>query len=104
MRLFRTPSNSKTGWRKRGRSAGCSIRSRILSLPHYALLPNSTFNTGYLRRGQAFNLITRISVSQISGQCWEAAGYHKAQMMKGHSKMYADRIAAIPPGEDVWRY
>uniref|UniRef100_A0A915BE95 Uncharacterized protein n=2 Tax=Parascaris univalens TaxID=6257 RepID=A0A915BE95_PARUN len=38
------------------------------------------------------------------GQCWEAAGYHKAQMMKGHSKMYADRIAAIPPGEDVWRY
>uniref|UniRef100_A0A914RG57 Uncharacterized protein n=1 Tax=Parascaris equorum TaxID=6256 RepID=A0A914RG57_PAREQ len=37
-------------------------------------------------------------------QCWEAAGYHKAQMMKGHSKMYADRIAAIPPGEDVWRY
>ncbi|MFH4979870.1 hypothetical protein AB6A40_006579 [Gnathostoma spinigerum] len=38
------------------------------------------------------------------GRCWRADGYEKAKMMKGHSKMYADRIKAVPKGEDPWNY
>ncbi|KAK0410257.1 hypothetical protein QR680_005029 [Steinernema hermaphroditum] len=38
------------------------------------------------------------------GTCWDRAGMHKASMMKGHSRMYADRIQAIPKNDDVWKY
>ncbi|KJH45022.1 hypothetical protein DICVIV_08948 [Dictyocaulus viviparus] len=37
-------------------------------------------------------------------RCWENAGIAKVEMMKGRSKMYADRIRAIPKNEDPWRY
>lgn len=38
------------------------------------------------------------------GICWDRAGMAKAEMMKGHSRMYANRLAAIPKGADPWKY
>uniref|UniRef100_A0A1I7YNJ2 NADH-ubiquinone oxidoreductase B12 subunit n=1 Tax=Steinernema glaseri TaxID=37863 RepID=A0A1I7YNJ2_9BILA len=38
------------------------------------------------------------------GSCWDRAGMAKAEMMKGHSRMYANRIQAVPKGEDPWKY
>ncbi|KAJ1358917.1 hypothetical protein KIN20_017485 [Parelaphostrongylus tenuis] len=38
------------------------------------------------------------------GRCWDNAGYAKVEMMKGHSKMYADRIRSIPKHQDIWKY
>ncbi|CAJ0596294.1 unnamed protein product [Cylicocyclus nassatus] len=38
------------------------------------------------------------------GRCWENAGYAKVEMMKGHSKMYADRIRMMPKNADPWKY
>uniref|UniRef100_A0A0K0FME1 DUF2061 domain-containing protein n=1 Tax=Strongyloides venezuelensis TaxID=75913 RepID=A0A0K0FME1_STRVS len=38
------------------------------------------------------------------GKCWENAGTHKTEMMKGHSRMFADRAATIPRHIDPWRY
>ncbi|VDD94985.1 unnamed protein product [Enterobius vermicularis] len=38
------------------------------------------------------------------GKCYEDAAFQKVKMMKGKSLMYKDRIDAIPPGEDVWRW
>ncbi|VDL74346.1 unnamed protein product [Nippostrongylus brasiliensis] len=38
------------------------------------------------------------------GRCWDAAGYSKVEMMKGHSKMYADRIQSLPKHADPWKY
>ncbi|CAD6190932.1 unnamed protein product [Caenorhabditis auriculariae] len=35
---------------------------------------------------------------------WEEAGYDKVEMMKGHSRMYADRIKQIPYHNDAWKY
>nr|CDQ06107.1 Bm6425 [Brugia malayi] len=40
----------------------------------------------------------------ISGYCFDRQGMYKASMMKGQSKMFADRIAEIPEGEDIWKY
>ncbi|CAB54416.1 Complex I-B12 [Caenorhabditis elegans] len=37
-------------------------------------------------------------------RCWESAGYNKAEMMKGHSKMYADRLKQLPAHTDAWKY
>ncbi|CAB3408627.1 unnamed protein product [Caenorhabditis bovis] len=37
-------------------------------------------------------------------RCWENAGMNKAEMMKGQSKMYADRIKQIPFHSDPWKY
>ncbi|KAK5974748.1 hypothetical protein GCK32_002986 [Trichostrongylus colubriformis] len=37
-------------------------------------------------------------------RCWENAGYSKVEMMKGHSKMYADRIRSLPKHADPWKY
>uniref|UniRef100_A0A7E4W4H0 NADH-ubiquinone oxidoreductase B17 subunit n=1 Tax=Panagrellus redivivus TaxID=6233 RepID=A0A7E4W4H0_PANRE len=38
------------------------------------------------------------------GYCWDQAGVYKREMMKGHSRLFAERIAAIPKGEDPWKY
>ena len=38
------------------------------------------------------------------GTCWDRAGIAKASMMKGHSRMFADRAAAVPAGKDVWKW
>uniref|UniRef100_A0A8R1HHF9 Uncharacterized protein n=1 Tax=Caenorhabditis japonica TaxID=281687 RepID=A0A8R1HHF9_CAEJA len=37
-------------------------------------------------------------------RCWENAGYHKAEMMKGHSRMFADRAKQLPQHADLWKY
>ncbi|CAI5437612.1 unnamed protein product [Caenorhabditis angaria] len=37
-------------------------------------------------------------------RCWENAGYHKVEMMKGQSKMYADRTKQVPQQADPWKY
>uniref|UniRef100_A0A1I7U582 ATP synthase subunit e, mitochondrial n=1 Tax=Caenorhabditis tropicalis TaxID=1561998 RepID=A0A1I7U582_9PELO len=37
-------------------------------------------------------------------RCWENAGYHKAEMMKGQSRMYADRVKQLPQHADAWKY
>ncbi|CAJ0950054.1 unnamed protein product, partial [Mesorhabditis belari] len=46
------------------------------------------------------------AVAFYYGTCWDNAGTHKASMMKGHSRMFADRrqqILASNPHADVWR-
>ncbi|VDM97636.1 unnamed protein product [Thelazia callipaeda] len=42
--------------------------------------------------------------SDIARYCFDRQGMYKASMMKGQSKMFADRIAEIPEGEDIWKY
>ena len=38
------------------------------------------------------------------GVCWDRAGYTKAEMMKGHSRMFADRVKSLPPNADPWKW
>uniref|UniRef100_A0A0R3RV95 N-acetyltransferase n=1 Tax=Elaeophora elaphi TaxID=1147741 RepID=A0A0R3RV95_9BILA len=39
-----------------------------------------------------------------SSYCYDRQGMYRASMMKGQSKMFADRIAEIPEGQDIWKY
>ncbi|EFO24012.1 hypothetical protein LOAG_04475 [Loa loa] len=45
-----------------------------------------------------------VAVMAYLGHCFDKQGMYKASMMKGRSKMFADRIAEIPEGEDIWKY
>ncbi|VDN20757.1 unnamed protein product [Gongylonema pulchrum] len=45
-----------------------------------------------------------IAVAGYLGHCLNKQGMHKASMMKGHSKMFADRVAQIPKDQDIWKY
>ncbi|KAE9555600.1 hypothetical protein FO519_001178 [Halicephalobus sp. NKZ332] len=38
------------------------------------------------------------------GYCWDEAGRYKREMMKGQSRMFADRIQNIPKYADPWNY
>uniref|UniRef100_A0AC34REX0 Uncharacterized protein n=1 Tax=Panagrolaimus sp. JU765 TaxID=591449 RepID=A0AC34REX0_9BILA len=38
------------------------------------------------------------------GYCWEEAGRYKREMMKGQSRMFSERIAAMPKDADPWKY
>lgn len=38
------------------------------------------------------------------GYCWDEAGRYKREMMKGHSRMFAERIQAMPRNADPWTY
>ncbi|CEF63306.1 Hypothetical protein SRAE_1000156900 [Strongyloides ratti] len=38
------------------------------------------------------------------GSCYERQCYHKASMMKGHSKMFEHVSSAIPRNIDPWKY
>ena len=40
----------------------------------------------------------------ISAHCYENVGIYKREMMKGHSRMYAERIKNIPPNHDPWKW
>uniref|UniRef100_A0A915PLA7 HIG1 domain-containing protein n=1 Tax=Setaria digitata TaxID=48799 RepID=A0A915PLA7_9BILA len=44
------------------------------------------------------------AVMAYLGYCYDQQGMYKASMMKGKSKMFADRIAEIPEGQDIWKY
>ncbi|KAF8384357.1 hypothetical protein PRIPAC_73499, partial [Pristionchus pacificus] len=66
-----------------------------------------TFTVGYFVR-KAFwekkHYWTASVAAYWIGICWDRAGMAKAEMMKGHSRMYANRLAAIPKGADPWKY
>uniref|UniRef100_A0A914Q260 Uncharacterized protein n=1 Tax=Panagrolaimus davidi TaxID=227884 RepID=A0A914Q260_9BILA len=36
--------------------------------------------------------------------CWNEAGIYKRSMMKGHSRMYADKLKSIPAHQDPWNW
>lgn len=40
----------------------------------------------------------------ILGYCWDQSAYERAKLMKGHSKLFANRISRIPKDQDVWKY
>uniref|UniRef100_A0A0N4ZSA9 Complex I-MNLL n=1 Tax=Parastrongyloides trichosuri TaxID=131310 RepID=A0A0N4ZSA9_PARTI len=44
------------------------------------------------------------AVAIYIGRCWDKAGMHKAEMMKGRSIMYADKTSTFPKHVDPWKY
>ncbi|MCP9260667.1 hypothetical protein DINM_003889 [Dirofilaria immitis] len=49
-------------------------------------------------------LCASMAILAYLGHCFDKQGMYKASMMKGQSKMFADRIAEIPEGQDIWKY
>uniref|UniRef100_A0A0N5AVZ9 Cas1_AcylT domain-containing protein n=1 Tax=Syphacia muris TaxID=451379 RepID=A0A0N5AVZ9_9BILA len=84
-------------WKKQGRPMHPVVRA-IWERLQFDTLSNRFFGDISMNGSPEPLLLILVSL------CWDRAAYEKVQLMKGKSLMYKDKIAAIPPGQDVWRW
>uniref|UniRef100_A0A914Y1I5 Uncharacterized protein n=1 Tax=Panagrolaimus superbus TaxID=310955 RepID=A0A914Y1I5_9BILA len=85
-----------------------SEQAAYLPKPQQKVLIMGTFTFSYLAKKIFLNDPAHyIFVPALIwfSYCWNEAGIYKRSMMKGHSKMYADRLKSIPSNHhDPWKW